>query len=301
MAFHTEFRPSKFDEFLGNKSMIVSLKSVISKEKPQQAYLFHGPSGCGKTTLARIVADYFGCQEMDIEEMNMSDMRGIETARKINEEAHLMTFSGNPKAYIFDEVHKTTSDFQNAILKILEEPPKHVYFILCTTEPEKLLPTVKRRCAIFQVDKVCNTEMEILLKKVVKEKEGILADGVLEWIIKEASGCPSDALMLLQKVIDIDLDEVQNILQKFVNENKEMIDLCRKLMNASAKWEHVATILQGLKADPEKVRRAVLGYASAILLKEDNPRAALVIKNFERNFYDTGMAGLLLACYECFV
>jgi len=297
MAYHLDYRPSSFDNYLGNKATVKSLKALLSKEKHPHTFLFCGESGCGKTTLARIVASFVGCAEADIVEVNLSNNRGIDTAREIIERCQLSPMFGSKIVYILDEAHKSTNEFQNAMLKVLEESPKHVYFILCTTDPNKLIPTVRKRCTPYEIKKLTENETKELLTKIIKDEKIKVSDIVLEKIIKKVDGCPRDSLVLLEKVKDLDEDEVDNAIIDFSNEKEEIISLCRRLLKGCS-WNMMANALSKVTDEPETVRRAILGYCSAVLLKEENSRAALIIDCFKSHFYDSGKAGLIAACYE---
>jgi DNA polymerase III gamma/tau subunit len=227
----------------------------------------------------------------------MSNNRGIDTAREIIERCQLSPMFSQKMIVILDEVHKSTNEFQNAMLKVLEEPPKHVYFILCTTDPNKLISTVRKRCTPYEIKKLTDNETKELLTKIVKDEKIKVSDIILDKITKKVDGCPRDSLVLLEKVKDLDEEEVDNAIIDFSSEKEEIISLCRRLVKGCS-WNMLANALTKVTDEPETVRRAVLGYCSAVLLREENSRAALIIDCFKNNFYDSGKAGLIAACYE---
>jgi len=217
--------------------------------------------------------------------------------------------AGHPSYFVGDipvhNCHKATSDFQNALLKSMEEPPDHVYFILCTTEPEKLLKTVRGRCSVFEVRLLTNDEMGDLLDEVAAQEEGDsprITDAVIDEIIKSAQGHPRDALVLLDQVLGLaDEAEMLAAIRSSGVDEREVIELCRALMKG-AKWPRVQAILQGLAADPEKIRRAVLGYCGSIMERESDRgvvgQAALVAECFREPTYDLGRPGIILSCFD---
>jgi DNA polymerase-3 subunit gamma/tau len=297
MSYHTDYRPKTFDDFLGNDSLVKSLKSLLSKEKHPHTYMFHGESGCGKTTLARIIANYLKCNESDVFEVNMSNNRGIDTARSIIERCELSPMFGNTMVIILDEVHKSTNEFQNAMLKVLEDTPKNIYFILCTTDPHKVLLTVRNRCTQFEVSKLTASNLEKLLNVVIKNEKLKIEKDIINKIVNKSEGCSREALILLEKVKDLSIDELDKSIDNFSIEKEEIISLCRRLINKSSSWKMIAASLSKIQDEPETVRRAVLGYCSAVLLKEENARAFLILDYFKDHFYDSGKAGLIHACY----
>ena len=302
MSFHLKYRPNNFEEFLGNNANVVSLKKIIKKEDHPHCYLFYGIRGGGKTTLARILSKEFDCGE-NIYEVNGSDNRGIETARQIIEQSQFKCLDGKNKCYILDECHRMTIDMQSALLKILEDTPRNVYFFLCTTEPEKLLKTVRDRCFTFKVEKLYNEEMIKLLKGIRKKEKGTCSDDTLDRIYKKSES-NRQALIMLEKTLTVEDDsEARKIIDEF-KESIESIELCRALFKD---WRTVVKVLNKLdeSEDIEKIRRMILGYYNKVLLNPASnssslKKASLIIKSFKNNFFDSGKAGLSQACYQSF-
>jgi|TARA_Y100000310_G_scaffold345185_1_gene462472 DNA polymerase-3 subunit gamma/tau len=303
MALHLKYRPTKLEDVVGNKSTVKSLESILERDMEEipHAFLFHGASGCGKTTFARIVTNILGCDPQDFLEINTGSNRGIDTARSILQNIHYKPLGGKVKVILLDEVHATTKDFQNALLKALEDTPKHVYFILCTTDPKKLLPTVRNRCTMFEVHKLTETLLIKLLTEVTIDEdkaEGIDAE-IIAMIANKADGCPRQSLVLLDQVIDLKPKDRKRAIQAFKTEEEKTIDLCRLLLDKRSKWDKVAKVIKGIEDDPESVRWAILGYMCTVLLSKENTQASIAISMFEEPFFNSGRAGLTLACLKC--
>jgi DNA polymerase-3 subunit gamma/tau len=302
LPLHRKYRPQELDQFIGNDSLIESLKTVI--ERNITTILFRGPRGCGKTSLARIVAKKWGARENDIFEYNVAKQGGIAEARSIIETVRFIPFGGKAKVYILDEVQggdpRARKGFQNALLKTLEEPPKKVYFILCTTEPEQLLPTVRSRCTQFQVSSLGLPDLTTLIEHVLdgEGRENFPEDAIRE-ITFAADGCPRDALVTLDAVIDIEDDKaLLKAVKDFSYEKTEIVALFNGLLKRSTKWKDLAKIIKGIDEDPEIIRYAVLTRMANILLSgKEHDRAALIIEEFKDTFIYSKKAGLVSACY----
>jgi DNA polymerase-3 subunit gamma/tau len=303
MPLHTDFRPSCLDEIYGNRSIKISLESIFAREKDRpHAYLFTGSSGCGKTTFGRIIASLLKCSSDDLMEYNTANMRGIDTVREIDQNCKYAPMTGKVKVYILDEIHKTTGEFQNALLKLLEDPPAHVYFILCTTDPDKLLKTIHTRCTSYQVKPLLNAEMEKLLNDILTT-EGIedFPKKVMTEIIQVSEGCARQALVILDQVIDItDEDTALEAVTAFTGETAAIIDVCKALLDKkdSGKWAKIRVMLKLIEVEPEAVRRSILGYLSAVLLNNNqNDRVAEMLGCFTDSWFNSGKGGMVQALY----
>jgi DNA polymerase-3 subunit gamma/tau len=302
MPLHIDYRPDGWDQFVGNEGAVAALRNVLGKPDRPHSYLFQGPTGCGKTTLARIMATELGCDGRDLVELNAAEARGIDAAREIISRMQYKPGFGKVRVFILDEAHRATVDFQNALLKPMEEPPVHVYFALCTTEPDKVLKTIRGRCSIVEVRLLTDDEMAAFLDEVAgAEGQTPLPDAVMDEVLKAAQGHPRDALVLMEQVLGLATEpEMLAAVRSAGVDERQVIELCRALLKGS-KWSRVADILAGIDADPEKVRRAVLGYCSTVLLGKDDgmhAQAALVMDCFREPTYDLGRPGIVLACYE---
>lgn len=297
MELYKKHRPRKLEEMVGAEGSVLPLKGMLAKGTLPHTLLFHGPSGCGKTTLARILRRELGCSTADFKELNCADFRGIDTIRDIARTMNLAATSGPVRIWLLDEVHQLSKDGQNAALKLLEDTPKHVYFFLCTTDPNKIINTIRTRCCEMPVRALTNDEIEGLVRDIVKKEGMKIKDSVVETIAEYSNGSVRTALVMLDRVQNVSSEDAEAHVQKISESQNEAIELCRLLIKR-AKWSEIAKVIKGLKAEPEEIRWAVMGYASAVLLNSGNYQAYLVLQCFENNFYDSKKFGLVRACYE---
>ena len=253
-ALYRTYRPSTFEEVAGQEHIVKTLKNALATRKLAHAYLFAGPRGTGKTTMAKLLAKALNCDEgigsqcnecknckaiidgthPDVIELDAASNNGVDEIRELIDKVKYGTILGRYKVYIIDEVHMLSTGAFNALLKTLEEPPEHVIFILATTEPHKILPTILSRCQRYDFTKLSDEDIKNRLKSVL-EKEGIAYnEEAIKIIVSLADGGMRDALSILDQVLAYSGNklEVQDILDIFALESKEeKIALLNSIIN----------------------------------------------------------------------
>jgi len=292
---HITNRPDKFSGMVGNRSLIKSLSALlINKDRPH-SYLFYGPSGCGKTTLARIMCNKLECVQIDLRELNCADYTGVDNAREIIQQMRLAPMVGKVRCWIIDEAHRLSGSAQDALLKALEDTPGHVYFFLCTTNPNKLLPTIKSRCTPCEVKPLKEEELIGLLKSIPLDAK--IPDRIYEEIAEKSNGQPRFALVQLDAIKDLSSKDMKNAIKSFEQDKEITIKLCRLMLKGES-WKKACVILKELvDEEPENIRRQILGYCGVALLN-GNEKAAAIMGNFTEPYYDSGKYGLYLSCYD---
>jgi len=275
---YQEVRPKTFSDVVGNTSTVKSLQSLCKRSSSDRPHtiLLSGSKGCGKTSIGRILAKEFGSIGSNVQELNTANVRGIETIRDILNQINFPPIGGGSVTYILDEVHQLTKDAQQALLKATEDTPEHVNFILCTTNPQKLLPTLKNRCASYTVEQLKSKHIVSILKRACKIKDLNVSSEVLDIISTNCDRTPRTALVLLEKIQDLtDLDEIADVLVSEIDskEGGDFFNLCKKLLvfpeKRKANWKSVLVEFTRLEEDPEKVRNGLLTFMRKQLLKID--------------------------------
>jgi len=274
-------RPQVFSDVLGQEHIVVTLQKAIEKDRLAHAYLFGGPRGVGKTSTARILAKSINCmnpesenpcnkcencieitesRSLDVIEIDGASNRGIDEIRNLRETAQYTPMKSKWKIYIIDEVHMLTTPAFNALLKTLEEPPKHVKFIFATTEIHKVLPTILSRCQRYDFRQIPLKTMVEHLGELCKSENTNTSNDALELIAGKSDGSMRDAQSLLDQVIAFSDDEItaQNVasilgivdLSTYFNlfeiiNSKHSDDLIKELNLLVAKGCDVRVLLSG--------------------------------------------------------
>ncbi len=270
--FHQKYRPNNLDELVGQKFISITLKQALLTKKIAPAYLFNGPRGTGKTSSARIFAKSLNCQTfdqptitpcckcdlcrqitdgsaLDIIEIDAASNTGVENIREIIERARFAPTQARWKVYVIDECHMLSTAASNALLKTIEEPPSRVVFILATTNPERVLNTIKSRCQKFDFRRISPSDIFQHLSEIA-EKESIKYEvQALKMIAKRSNGGMRDAQSLLEQLNllpegitinniqnllgEVPESELTNLIKSLVENNPEsLIDTCNKLYDA---------------------------------------------------------------------
>lgn len=217
-ALYRKYRPSSFEEVVGQRQIVKTLTNAISRNRIAHAYLFSGPRGTGKTSIAKIFARTLNCtgehkpcgecdnckaalsgSHPDIVEIDAASNNGVDEVRNIIDRISYSPMMGEYKVYIIDEVHMMSSGAFNALLKTIEEPPEDVIFIFATTEPNKVLPTILSRCQRFDFSKVSDPDIIHRLKQVCEAEKITIDDDSLALIASLADGGMRDSLSILDQ------------------------------------------------------------------------------------------------------
>lgn len=275
-ALYRTYRPTSFEEVVGQKHIITTLMNAVKQNKTAHAYLLCGPRGTGKTSVARLLAKAVNCEDkenapcnvcenckasdagthQDIVEIDAASSSGVDQIRDLIEKVKYSPIQGKFKVYIIDEVHMLSQGAFNALLKTLEEPPAHVIFVLATTEPYKVLPTIISRCQRYDFGKVAQDEIIQRLRYVV-DTEGIKVDDeALRLVAVLSDGGMRDALSILDQCIAYAQDE---ITVKHVNDIygittiKEKMELIQNIFDKDAR--SLLNTIQSLNEKGVDIRR----------------------------------------------
>lgn len=258
ISLYRKYRPKSFSEVVGQEVVKKVIKNSILNDKISHAYIFSGPRGTGKTSIAKIFSKAVNClntiegdicgecevckhsfdDEIDIIEIDAASNNGVDEIREIRNNVKLLPSNLKYKVYIIDEVHMLSTSAFNALLKTLEEPPKHVIFILATTEFNKIPATVVSRCQKFDFKKITNKDIINRLKLILEKEDKKLPDDVIEVIAEISDGGLRDSINLLDQVISMNKEEVSvsdvyNLIGE-INED-EIFDLLEKVVHGDIK------------------------------------------------------------------
>lgn len=265
-VLYRTYRPAKFSEVVGQDYIVKTLTNAIRNNKIAHAYLFAGPRGTGKTSIAKLFAKAINCQDFkeeacdscanckaylegnhpDIIELDAASNNGVDDIRQIIEQVPYAPMLGKYKVYIIDEVHMLTTQAFNALLKTLEEPPAHVIFILATTDPQKVIPTVLSRCQRYNFSKINPYEIRKRTMEILQKENIPYEEKAVEEIARMAEGGMRDALSLLEQCLSynpdaLNLEDVEHIFG--LTSTPEEVDLYLRVHD-----QKVSDVIEKLRA-----------------------------------------------------
>lgn len=224
MALYRKYRPATFAEVVGQEHVTEPLSTALSAHRINHAYLFSGPRGCGKTSSARILARSLNCEQgptptpcgvcdscvalapngggsVDVTELDAASHGGVDDTRELRDRAFYAPAQSRYRIFIIDEAHMVTNAGFNALLKIVEEPPEHLIFVFATTEPEKVLPTIRSRTHHYPFRLLAPKTMRALIEKIIASESVAVDDAVYPLVIRAGGGSPRDTLSVLDQLL----------------------------------------------------------------------------------------------------
>ena len=243
IALYQKYRSSTFEEVVGQEYIVKSIKNAVKENKVGHAYLFCGPRGTGKTTMARLLAKAVNCENPenapcekcencvaansgthpDIIEINAANETHVEDIRDLIERSRLAPMQGKHKVYIIDEVHQLSSAASSALLKTLEEPPENVIFILATTDPQKLLPTIISRINLINFNNISNEEVKNYISRNYKTE---LSSNILKFV----HGSIGNAVTIIENNMIDKLNKIDTLFSYV--KNKQAVEALNFVQNA---------------------------------------------------------------------
>lgn len=300
--YHLKYRPAKWRDVWGQDAVVASIESAIKSKNRPHAYVLTGPSGTGKTTLARIAAKELKVLPTNLTEIDAASNTGIDDMRAIMAPLRYQGFGDAPnKAIIVDEAHRLSKQAWDSLLKTVEEPPAHVFWFFCSTEPGKIPAAIMTRCASYSLRPLKYDDIMDLLELVRREEELPTTDKVLRLIAQSCDGSPRQALVMLQQAHEAQDEEEAARLFETVIDNAEIIDLCRLLVRGELNWSKLVATLKAMpEMQAESIRITIVNYLAACAMGAKGDKEAMrmldMLDSFSRPFPQTDkLAPLLLA------
>jgi len=256
-ALYRKYRPSSLEELVGQSDAVQLINGQIKNNNLSHAYLFSGPRGVGKTSLARIIATTIGCDPVfDITEIDAASHNKVDDVRELNDSVNFIASSpGKKRVFILDEVHMLSNAASNAFLKTLEEPPKHIIFILATTEPERVIETIRSRTTQIAFKRIKNADIITSLEKISKAEKIKLSKDILEYIANQSDGSLRDAINLFEQTFSTfgnkaTMEQLYSILGKVTT--TDLLEILEAMGT-----QDTATVLRVLRANYENGLQAI--------------------------------------------
>jgi DNA polymerase III gamma/tau subunit len=300
---HLKYRPNDFDELVGQDEVGESIKHCLDSGQ-SRVFLLSGESGVGKTTMARIIANRVGAEAGNVIEVDAATYSGVEHMRALADSLQYHPMGDNPaRVVILDEVHRLSQASWSSCLKVVEEPPPNVYWVLCTTELNRVPDTIRTRTSEYRLSPVGNDDLFALVSVVAEVEEMGHDEYSLNLVCEAAAGSPRRALVYLSQVSGAsDRAEVARLLRTVEADDDEVLKLARMLTSRKGlSWANVqAALKQVTDKDSESVRLQILSYVHKAALNTGSPDNAAYLLTVLDAFSTpcdrtTGHAQLLLS------
>lgn len=304
MELYRRYRPTLLKHIIGQPETVKVLKEMIENNRVPHAIMLSGPTGVGKTTIARILQTKLKCDDTDFFEINCATNGGVDKIREVQTRTGCAALkTGGSRIWYFDEAHKLSGGSQEGSLKMLEDVPPHVYFILATSDPDKIIKTVRGRCTELKLRKLTETELAQVVNSVLEKESKQISMPVLSVLTEAADGSARKALVLLDQIIGLDTDDEKIEAIRSQDARRQSYELIKLLAFKSGSWAEVSDLINSIEEEPETIRRQMLGLAAKVILdkssKVNKDKLMNIIDCFECNFFDSGKAGLVRACWNC--
>lgn len=292
------YQPIRFSDVGGQKSVVASLRMVSKLDNVSQCYLFYGERGCGKTTLAKILAMSLNCSNVsengdpcgvcescisiregthqDVREINAANSNGINDVRELEDDLQTKSLFSNNKIYILDEAHMLSQQAQNGLLKSVEALPINTYIILCSTEPSKLIKTLRDRAESYKFTLLNDYAIKHIIKSVALSEDISISDDIVNVILSNSENRPRNALKILQKVSNVlksgaGEKEVFGVITSLSNVDSKIIDLCKDITyNKTVSWGDIVATYKQLNMPIESINIVMAGWFRGCLEKAKN-------------------------------
>lgn len=307
-SLYRKYRPSKFSELIGQDHVSLALQNAISEDRLSHAYLFSGTRGTGKTSTARILGAVLNCEKFkdgypsdakqiepcgecesclsarkgasfDVIELDAASNNGVEDMRDLIEKVSYTSASGGQKIYIIDEVHELTGRAANTLLKTLEEPPAHVVFILATTNPEKVLPTIRSRTQHFEFKTVDDKVLFEHVKEILGKESKTLDEDAIDYVVRKGAGSVRDTLSFLDQILAQDVSTLEDISEVNGSQNDGTISdllLASATKDIAGVFDSLGELISNGK-EARAIVESIISYARDCLVLSLNPETKILL------------------------
>ena len=309
-SLYRKYRPQRFSELVGQEHVARALQNALSEDRLAHAYLFSGTRGTGKTSSARILGAVLNCQtfkngfpkeateiepcgecescvaaragnSFDVIELDAASNNGVDDMRELIEKVSYSSAAGGTKVYIIDEVHELTGRAANALLKTLEEPPEHVVFILATTNPEKVLPTIRSRTQHFEFVSLPEDKLFAHAKEILSWEERTLDDEALHFVVRKGAGSVRDMLSYLDQVLALEVTTMDELEAAHASSDAPIVLELIVSASASDVGSTLSSLheLSGQGKEPRAIVENIISVARDCLVVSLNPEASILLSN----------------------